>query len=198
MNPKLQESSAHPAVRIDAGDYLIRTLTAADASERWAAWMADAEIANLLNAPPRHMSYIKTFDQRVNLLLGIFEKRTESHIGFFTVNADYDRSQGIVNLLIGEAGHRNRGVLSMVRRYFAEYFFETLGLKTMMATALAHNQVIINTLIKGGWKVDKVLKQHLTSHADASQLDLCLMSLSRDVWRARNKVAADKLTGGAR
>jgi RimJ/RimL family protein N-acetyltransferase len=180
-------------VRIDVGDYLIRTVTADDASDRWAAWMGDPDVANMLNAPARTMTkdeitaYIKTFDQRSNLLWGIFDKRTGSHIGFFTVNADFDRSQGIVNLLIGEAEHRNQGVLSTIRRHFAKYFFETLGLKTMMATALAHNQIIINTLIKGGWKVDKVLKQHVTSHADGSKLDLWLMSLSRDTWRARNK-----------
>jgi len=187
-------------VRIDAGDYLIRTITVDDASDRWAAWMADPEVANMLNAPVRSMTkdeiiaYIKTFDQRSDLLWGIFDKRSGSHIGFFTVKADYDRSQGIVNLLIGEAEHRNRGVLSTIRRHFAEYFFETLGLKTMMATALAHNQVIINTLIKGGWKVDKVLKQHATAYADGSKLDLWLMSLSRDKWRARNKPAANELT----
>lgn len=188
-------------LRIDAGDYLIRTVTADDASDRWAAWMADPEVAGMLNAPARTMTkdeiatYIKTFDQRSNLLLGIFDKRTGSHIGFFTVNADYDRNQGIVNLLIGDAEHRHRGVLSTIRRSFAAYFFETLGLKTMMATALAHNQIIINTLIKGGWKVDKILKHHVTSHADGSKLDLWLMSLSRDAWRARHKPEADKLTG---
>jgi ribosomal-protein-alanine N-acetyltransferase len=180
-------------VSIDAGDYLIRTATVDDASDRWAAWMGDPEVANLLNAPLRAMTrdeivaYIKAFDQRTQLLWGIFDKRTGSHIGFFTVNADFARSQGIVNLLIGEAEYRRRGVLSEIRRHFAEYFFETLGLKTMMATALAHNEVIINTLIKAGWQVDKILKQHVTSHADGSKLDLYLMSLSREVWRVRNK-----------
>lgn len=188
-------------VRIDAGDYLIRTVTADDASDRWAAWMADPEVAYMLNSPARTMTkdditaYIKTFDQRSDLLWGIFDKRTGSHIGFFTVYVDYARSQGIVNLLIGEAEHRNRGVLSVIRRHFAEYFFETLGLKTMMATALAHNQIITNTLIKGGWKVDKVIKKHVTAHADGSKLDLWLMSLSRDTWRARNQPATGKMTG---
>ena len=183
-------------VRIDAGDYLIRTVTTDDASDHWGAWMLDPEVVYMLNAPARSMSkeevttYIKTFDQRSNLLLGIFDKRTGVHIGFFTVNAHYVHSQGIVNLLIGEADYRNRGVLTVIRRHFAQYFFETLGLKTMMATALAHNQIIINTLIKGGWKVDKVLKQHVTANADSTKHDLWLMSLSRDVWRARNKPAA--------
>jgi len=194
MSSAMASGHSKPAKRkvcIDAGDYLIRTITADDASDRWAAWMADPEVANMLNAPVRTMTkdeitnYIRTFDQRSNLLWGIFDKRTGSQIGFFTINADYDRSQGVVNLLIGDAEHRNRGALSMIRAYFARYFFETLGLKTMMATALEHNQIIINTLIKGGWRVDKVLKHHVTSHADGSKLDLWLMSLSRDTWRAR-------------
>lgn len=184
-------------VRINAGDYLIRTITADDASDRWAGWLADPEAANLLNAPPRQMSkdeivtYIGSFDQRSELLWGIFDQRSGLHIGFFTVSADYDRGRGLVSLLIGAAEYRNRGVLSVIRRHFAEYFFETLELKKMLATALAHNHIIINTLIKGGWKVDKVLKHHATMHADGSKRDLCLMSLSRDTWRARNKPIAN-------
>lgn len=184
-------------VRIDAGDYLIRTITTDDASDRWAGWLADPEVARLLNAPPRRMSkleivtYIRSFDQRSELLWGIFDQRSGLHIGFFTVSADYNRSRGLVSLLIGAAEYRNRGVLSVIRRHFAEYFFETLGLKMMLATALAHNHIIIDTLIKGGWKTDKVLKHYATAHANGSKLDLCLMSLSRDIWRARNKPTAN-------
>jgi RimJ/RimL family protein N-acetyltransferase len=188
-----QNKLAKRNVRIDAGDYLIRTITTDDASDRWAGWLADPEVANLLNAPPRQMSkdeivsYIESFDQRSELLWGVFDQRSGLHIGFFTVSADYDRSRGLVSLLIGAAEYRNRGVLSVIRRHFAEYFFETLGLKTMLATALAHNQIIIDTLIKGGWKLDKILKHYATAHADGSKLDLCLMSLSRETWRTRNK-----------
>jgi RimJ/RimL family protein N-acetyltransferase len=185
-------------VRIEAGDYLIRSITVDDASERWAGWMADPEVAHMLNARPRRMSkeeivaYIQSFDQRAAFLWGIFDKRTGSHIGFFTVSADYARGHGIVNLLIGEPGYRNRGVLSVVRKHFAEYFFETLGLKLMLATALAHNQVIINTLIKGGWKLDKFLKEHTIAQAGGARLDLCLMSLTREAWRKHNKLAGDQ------
>jgi RimJ/RimL family protein N-acetyltransferase len=180
-------------VYIDSGPYLIRTLTEEDASDRWLAWMADPDVTRMLNTQPSKMTrrqlvdYIKSFDLRSKLLWGIFDKPTGRHIGFFTVQADHQNSQGLVNLLIGEPEFRNHGVLSTVRLQFAEYFFETLGLKLMMATALAHNQIIINTLIKAGWKVDRILKQHTTSRADGSKLDLYLMTLSREDWRQRNK-----------
>ena len=180
-------------VSIDAGEYLIRTLNSNDASDRWAAWMADPEVRHSLNIAPRRMTtaelakYIRKFDQRSNLLWGIFDKRSGTHIGFFEVRADYARSQGLVNLLIGEPQYRNHGVLSAIRKQFAQYFFETLGLKTMMATALARNEIIVKTLLKAGWTVNQTLRQHVTDHTSGSKLDVCLLSLSRETWRARNK-----------
>ena len=88
-------------------------------------------------------------------------------------------------LLIGEPAFRNHGVLSDVRRQFAEYFFETLGL--MLATALSRNQIILDTLLKAGWALEKTLKQNVRAHSDGAWLDLCLLSLSRETWRARNR-----------
>ena len=112
-------------VRIESDEYLIRTLTLDDASDSWAGWMSDPEVVHMLNAAPKQMTrsdivnYIKSFNQRSDLLLGIFDKRSGTHIGFFTINADYVLSQGIVNLLIGDPAHRHHGVLSAVRRRFA-------------------------------------------------------------------------------
>ena len=180
-------------VRIDSGDFLIRTLVPEDASDRWAAWTADPEVQYALNAPPRGMTrveienYIKSFDQRSHLLWGIFDKRTGAHIGFFAVHADYAVSKGVVNLMIGEPEYRKHGVLSTIRKQFAEYFFETLGLQTMIASALARNEVIVNTLLKAGWKVDNHLREHAIDQASQAKLDLYLMSLSRDNWRKLNR-----------
>jgi RimJ/RimL family protein N-acetyltransferase len=179
-------------VRIDCGKYLIRTIKKNDASDRWASWMSDPEVMYSINVRARRWTksdvaeYIGEFDQRSNLLLGIFEKQDWTHIGIYTIQADYNLSRGLVNLLIGEPAYRNRGVLTAVRRGFAGYFFETLGLETMMATALSRNRVIIDTLLKAGWILDQTLKQHVKSHADGSMLDLCRLHLARDTLRARN------------
>jgi RimJ/RimL family protein N-acetyltransferase len=187
--------------RIQCGEYLLRTIKEDDASDRWASWMSDPEAMYLLNSPVRRWSksdvvkYIRQFDQRSNLLFGIFEKQSGAHIGIYTIKANYSSSQGLINLLIGEPAYRNHGVLSAVRKGLAEYFFETLGLKTMMATALSRNKIIIDTLLKAGWKLDQTLKQHVKSHADGTMLDLCLLSLSRDTWRARNKAIVSEKAG---
>ena len=179
-------------VRIDAGEYMLRTLEEHDASARWAEWSADPELCHALNLAARKMtlgeirSYIRGFDQISKLLWGVFDVKTEKHIGFFTIQADYERSRGLVNLLIGEPEYRNRRVLSTVRRPFAIYFFETLGLRTMMSTVLVRNEIIVKSHLKAGWHIELLLERHLVDQAGGPKLDVYLMALSRETWRARN------------
>lgn len=177
-------------VRIDAGPYLIRTLTEDDASDRWAEWPADPEVAYFLNAPARRMTksdiidYIRGFDQRSRLLLGIFDKETGAHIGFVTFSIDFAASRGLANMLIGEREYRNRGVLTAIRRPIGEYLFETLGLQTMLASVLAHNRIVLDTLHKTGWVLERTLPQHVKSQSGDKMLDLCLLRYSREQWEA--------------
>jgi RimJ/RimL family protein N-acetyltransferase len=185
--------SPKKSVRIDCDKYLIRTVTTDDASDRWASWMTDPDAAYMLNAPARNLKktdlidYINRFDQRSRLLLGIFEQQTGTHIGILTIDIDQADGRFLVNMLIGEPEYRNKGVTNDITVPFRDYFFETLGLKKIMATALARNHVIIHYLLKTGWKLEKTLKQHVKSHADGTMLDLCFFSQSRDDWRAWKK-----------
>ena len=175
---------------LDCGNYFVRRLTVEDASDRWASWTVDPEAANMLNAPERSMSkadlvqYIKRFDQQSHLLSGIFEKRSGKHIGILRTDIDWDSGQCLINMLIGEPEYRNHGVASELTVPCRDWVFETLGLKTMKATALARNKIVIHYMLATGWKLDKTLKQHVKSHADGTMLDLCFFSLSRDDWRA--------------
>jgi len=177
------------AVRIDSEKYIIRTIYAGDATDRWAGWMSDPEAMHMLNMPARAwkkadvINYIKTFDQRTSLLLGIFEKQSGTHIGIFTVDINYPLGQFLINLLIGEPEYRNKGVASNITVPFREFFFETLGLKMAMASVLARNSAMIHYLLKNGWKLDQTLGRVAKSNADGAMLDICLFSLSRDAWR---------------
>jgi RimJ/RimL family protein N-acetyltransferase len=187
--------ASHPStisrkiVKIHSEKYFIRTIEVDDASDRWASWMSDPEAMHMLNMPARSwkkadvIKYIKTFDQRSNLLLGIFEKQGGTHVGMFTVDINYALSQFLVNLLIGEPDYRNKGVTSNITVPFREYFFETLGLNMAIASVLARNSAMIHYLLKSGWKLDQTLGHGAKSNVDGTMLDVCLFSLSRDAWR---------------
>jgi RimJ/RimL family protein N-acetyltransferase len=185
-------------VNLDCGDYLLRTLTVDDASDRWGEWMADPEASFMLNAPPQLLkksdivSYIKSFDQRSHLLLGIFEKASAKHVGFLRIDIDHKLSRFLVSMLIGEPDYRNKGIANDITVPFRDYFFETLGMKTILATALAHNHPIIHYFHKSGWTLDKTLTRHVKSHVDGTMLDLCFFSITRETWRAWKKANLQK------
>jgi len=188
--PASRAKIAKKIARLDCGKYLVRTVTVDDASDRWAAWMSDAEASHMLNAPAQAMTkrdivaYIKTFDQRSRLLLGIFEKASGKLLGFLRIDIDDKIGSCLVSMLIGEPDYRNKGVTNDITVPFRDYLFETLGLSTMLATALARNRPIIHYLLKSGWRLDRTLERHVKSHADGTMLDLCFFSLTRDAWRA--------------
>jgi RimJ/RimL family protein N-acetyltransferase len=180
-------------VRLDCGEWLVRTLTVEDASDRWGQWMADPEASHMLNAPPKILkesevaSYIKSFDQRSHLLLGIFEQASSKHLGFLRIDIDHELSRFLVYMLIGEPDYRNKGIANAITVPFRDYFFETLGMKTMLATALAHNHPIIHYFHKSGWTLDKTMTRQVKSLADGTMLDLCFFSITRETWRAWKK-----------
>ena len=192
--PKIPKTS----VRIDCGKYLIRTIKADDASDRWASWMSDPEAVQMLNAAGRAMkksdiaSYIKQFDQRSHLLLGIFEEESGLHLGIFRIDIDHRTGRFLVFLLIGEPEFRNQGITNEITVPFRDYFFETLGLNAMLATALARNHAIIHYLRKTGWTLDQTLPRNVKSQSDGSMLDMCFFSITRDAWRAWKKANLPK------
>jgi RimJ/RimL family protein N-acetyltransferase len=180
-------------VRIDCGDYLLRTLTADDASDRWASWMSESKNLRLLNSAPKAMTrddiaaYIKQFDQQSHLLIGIFEKQSGLHIGFFRLDIDHRLKRCLMFFLIGEQKYRHWRVTDNIRKPFQDYIFETLGLNTILATVLESNQAMIRYMLKSGWAFDKRSEQHIKSRTSETMLDLCFMHLSRDDWDAWKK-----------
>ena len=198
--PKVPTEIPRKNVTLDCGKYLVRTVTVEDTTDRWGQWMADPEASHMLNAPAKRMtkrmvaSYIESFDQRTHLLLAILEKSSDKLLGFLRIDVDYPHSRFLVSMLIGEPEYRNKGVTNDITPPFRDYFFETLGLKTMLATALSHNRPIIHYLLKTGWTLDKSIPRHVKSHTDGAMLDLCFFSQTRDAWRAWKKA---NLPGGS-
>jgi RimJ/RimL family protein N-acetyltransferase len=189
MQPPNRQKIPKKKIRIDCGGFLIRTLTVDDASDRWANWMDDPKNLRLVNATPQHMTksdivtYIKQFDQRSHLLLGIVDKKNGTLVGTFRIDIDYALNRCLV-FLIGEPKYRHWFLMTDIKVPFYDLIFETLDLKMMLATVLASNRALIGFLLRLGWSLDKTIERHVKSQTDDSMLDLCFFSYSRDAWRA--------------
>jgi RimJ/RimL family protein N-acetyltransferase len=191
--PTPQRKYPKRKVLIDCGDYILRTITTEDATDRWAHWMEDQEAIEMLNAPRAAMTkddlvaYIKGFDQRTHILIGIFEKASGLLLGFLRNDVNFDTGQFLVSMIIGEPEYRNSGVTNAVTVPFRDYFFETLGMNAMLATALSHNKPIIHYLYATGWTLDRTVPRHIKSNSDDRMFDLCFFSQTKEAWREWKK-----------
>lgn len=145
------------ALWFPCGNVFLRTIKREDASERWAAWLADPWTVNAVN-PPRAtlgkkeiVDYIRSFDQRAHLLLGIFERHTRRHVGVVRVDIDAERREALVSALIGEAEMRNRGATTFAFEALLNHLFFTLKLARVSASVLERNVVTLGYLAKLGW-----------------------------------------------
>ena len=180
-------------VRVDCGKYFLRTLTRDDASDRWAAWMSDPKNLRLLNAAPKTMTrdditaYIEKFDQISHLLIGIFEKQTGLHFGFFRLDIDHRLNRGIIFFMIGEQKYRHWSVTHELRVPLQDYLFDELNLNTVLGSALTSNRAMVRYLLKSGWNLDKTTTWQVQSGAVAATPSLSFVSLSREAWREWKK-----------
>lgn len=150
---------------------------------------------HVLNTTSRTLSkseiadYIKQFDQRSRLLLGIFEMGTRRHIGFIRLDIDYQAKDALVNAVIGEAEHRNRGATTEIFVPALDYLFNTVDLDRVKASVLRRNDATLGYLLRLGWQVDPVQPPPQRSYADGSPLELCAVSWSREGYRAFRETA---------
>jgi hypothetical protein len=108
-------------VDIETERFRLRSLKPVDASERWLAWVADPEVVHPTNAPVRHMtrqelaSYIAGHDNYRRYLIGVFDKASGVHIGFYFIDVDRNHDTATFNVIIGEKSFWGRGVINEPR-----------------------------------------------------------------------------------
>jgi RimJ/RimL family protein N-acetyltransferase len=173
-----------------AGRYFARTIKREDASERWANWLSDPWTVHVLNPAPRRLQktdiaeYIKQFDQRSRLLLGIFEKGTRLHVGIIRLDIDYAANHALVNAVIGEPEHRNRGATTDIFVPTLDYLFDKVGVDKVKASILQRNEITLDYLLKLGWQVEPASETQTKSKSDGALLGMCTISYGRDAYRA--------------
>lgn len=187
------------AIRLDTPNLYLRTLGPADASAQWLAWFAQADIRdglNLADAPTSTAEvadYIRRYDQKSNILLGIFDRTKDLMVGILAAQVDWAAGRYLANTFVGEEAYRRRGVMLEVAQPFRDHFFDVLNLKVMVATALATNKPIIAYLHKTGWTLNQTLKNHTRSNKDGTLVDLHLFSITREAWHAWKAANPERL-----
>ncbi len=177
-------------ILIQCGPYFVRTIRLKDASERWATRLSDPDAAHMLNSPITKLTkedvakYIKSFDQRSHLLLGIFERSSRLHIGITRLDVDYGAGVALLNILIGDKEYRHKGVASTITIPCIDYFFRNPNLNAIKANVLARNTIVLQYMLAIGWKFDDGPVRQVRSTTDSSMLEVRTLTLLREAWQS--------------
>ncbi len=147
----------------------LKTLDVSRMSPHYLSWLHDPEVTQYLeirHAPPLSSEALLAFINKVNadphnLLLGIFLKDADEHIGnvkLGPINAAHKRAD--IGFLIGEKSCWGQGYASEAIVVLAEFALTQLGLEKLTAGCYEQNVGSAKALIKAGFVNDARLPQH--------------------------------------
>jgi len=180
--------SARRAAFIDTKNFYMRDMVVTDASDRMASWFDQPDVRSGLNSEPGGKTkadleaYIHRYQQHGKQLLGLFDRHDDRVIGFIAVDIDVKLGRCLSSMVIGEEEYRHTGVIAAISPAFRHYYFEVMGLKILTATALSTNKAACRYFTGTGWELSQTLKNRIRTHADGSEVDLHLFSLTRESW----------------
>lgn len=172
-------------IRLETEHYIVRTLEPADVTERACAWFGDPSKTNTINLPPRALTiqeftdYITSHDQVTGHALGIFDRASGLHIGLWAIYVDWEQSEYLLNVLVGERGYEH-GVRRETQRKITDLFFNELGLDTMRCSVMARNERLDGRFALIGW-----VPEHTTYKPSANGEafeEIHHYSLKREKW----------------
>lgn len=175
-------------IKITTERFELRSLTAADITPTWIAWLNDPEILNPLNTKPRDhtveslASQLKGYDNWEHYQVGIFVSESQLHIGIHEMNLSRKAGVMQVNVLIGDKAWWGKGVVAETRNALLDHFFFEQHIKQAYGTPLARNYRMIFNYKNQGWKVEKVLEGSVTSCKTGDKLDQYRFVMTRERW----------------
>ncbi len=182
-------------LKIETERFLLRTLTPADASDRWAAWLDDLDVMGPVNTEPRKTSkaeiaaYPRNFDQERRLLIGIFDKHADNlHIGFYQVDVNARHRTAKLNVIIGDKAYWGRKVVLETRAALLDHLFRS-GTEKAIGSPLARNFPAVFNYKAQGWRLEGILKGQVRHMSANTRLDQYEFGLLKDEWIALKRKA---------
>ena len=149
---------------------LLRTISDADASEAYLAWLRDTEVNRFLESRfsvPQCLQDLVDFISSVNasadsLLLGIFLRKSGRHIGNIKIGPIVTRhARAEIGYLIGDRAVWGKGYAAEAIREICRYGFDELGLAKITAGLYETNKGSAKALLNAGFSHEATIPSHV-------------------------------------
>jgi RimJ/RimL family protein N-acetyltransferase len=174
----------------------LRSVTTADAGDRWLGWARDPGVMGPLNMPARAMGreelagHIASVDNYTRYLVGVFDRASGLQIGFFMIDVDPVHRSATFNVAIGDKEWWGKGVVNEARAALLDHFFETRGIEKACGMPLARNFPALFNYKAQGWRHEGTLRGQCRSVTDGKRLDQYQFGMLRSEWRKRRAKGA--------
>ena len=168
-------------------NYVLRTLTPADATDDYIGWWNDPEIQEGFNQPARGwdraraQQHISGFDNQKAFHFGIFQKSTGTMIGFFALFVDYNTKVAKTNICIGDKSLWGKDIGLEVRRAVLNFAFGPLGMEKAEGEVQGRNLPSFYNYKVMGFTLEGVLREHIVKPG-GGRASVYLFGLQKDEW----------------
>lgn len=167
-------------------------MTPEDISDRYIAWAKDPELMENLNNPAQVINrtqltrYIKKFNNKTSFHLGVFDKKSGLHIGFFTAHCDAKNRSAQTTVVIGDREYWGKGVVLEARGAIFDFLFNRVGVVKIWGSPFERNFPSIFNYKAQGFTCEGVLRKHVVN-VQGKRVDQYIFGLLREEWRERRK-----------
>lgn len=163
------------AIPFLVGDRIyLRPLQESDLNDQYLRWLNDQDVTKYLEAgrfpvtPDDLRQYFERFAHgKDDLIFAIIDKVTEFHIGNVTLNhIQWVHRTADTGLMIGRKEFWGLGYAREAWTLVIDYAFRRLGLRKVIAGAIAENAASIRTLQKLGFRAEGVLRKELLADGE--------------------------------
>jgi len=173
-------------VHIDSDDFILRSLTPEDASEKMISWLTSFEMLSGLNLAslsfdiPKLKQFIAQFDNYNHYFIGIFSKKEKTLIGFYTIDVSFPHMVALLTGGIGEKSFEGKSVFWRTIDALIDYFYENRKMYKFKSHIMERNlRMLFNYKNNPRFQLEAVLKNECLTTAN-ERSDILIFSSFHD------------------
>jgi len=174
---------------LEGKNIFLAPLSQGDDFQEYAFWLNNQKVTFFMGSGkfPVNIDSLKKYvndyeDSNIGMLLGIFLKDSEKHIGNITLRQiEWKDRHGEVGIVIGDKEQWGKGYGTCAIRLVIEHAFNKLNLHKLCAGVIKGNEASKRAFEKVGFETEGVLKEHF--YLNGKYHDCYRLRLLRDKYK---------------
>ena len=177
-------------IELETENYILRSMTENDVTEKYLSWMKDYEVTRTLDTDGEKQTieslkeYVRSYLANGSFVFGIYTKEGKQ-IGTHSFFLWKENKVARIGVMIGDKSYWGKCVPLETRSRLLNYAFDTLGCKKVEASCDSINIPAIYNFVKQGWTKEGVLRAHRI--VDNQPVDCILFGLLDHEWKTKRK-----------